>query len=225
MATRFYLPLSGTPGSSPTRDLNWAGDAAAFQSRPLVTVPSDSALATLSVANGPLATNRYWQGVSAPLEAQTISGNLSAVIKGQEAAVGNNGSPLLIARVTIGDTSSERGDLGNYAFTELPTAAATRIINTTVQNITVVSAGDRIVLEWGVDDSVGDALGALDLRLGDPVAGADFALTAGLTTDLRPWVEFSQTLLFAAAPTAPAVTPDYRRHPKHHLRPRLRRTN
>ena len=87
-------------------------------------------------------------------------------------------------------------------------AAATRIRAATAITGFSAAAGDRLVLEIGIH-GVTPANEIMQMRIGDPTAAADFALTAALTTDLCPWGELSQTLTFGAPPSGPTNTGNF----------------
>jgi hypothetical protein len=108
-----------------------------------------------------------------------------------------------VVRVVSGDGAVIRGVIGLYhaTSTEYPlvASAATRIHSARVNGATAFSsqAGDRIIIELGLH-GVTPALESIQMRFGDPSATGDFALTAGLTTDLCPWVELSRTVVFGS---------------------------
>ena len=203
MATRFYLPVSGTPGSSPTVDANWERQIAAFARYPMPRTKSNSALATYSAAFGATTTTQtlWMQWVSDTLNVnQAISGTMSMVIgKCAETSLSGDAHLAFSARVMQGDTSSLRGTLLLFhaTSTEFPliASAATRIHSARAITTVNALAGDRIVMEIGIH-GVTPANETMQLRFGDPTAAADFALTAALTTDLCPWWELSTTLTF-----------------------------
>lgn len=205
MATRFYLPLGGTLGSSPTVDSNWERQIAAFARYPMPTAKTNTALGTYSALFGATATSQtlWMQWVSDTLNVdQTISGTMSMVIgKCAETSTGGDAHLAFSARVMQGDTSTPRGTLLLYhaTSTEFPliASAATRIHSARAITTVAALAGDRIVMEIGIH-GVTPVNETMQMRFGDPTAAADFALTAALTTDLCPWWELSQTLTFGA---------------------------
>jgi hypothetical protein len=78
-------------------------------------------------------------------------------------------------------------------------SAATRIIAAGAVTSFACNAGDRLVLEIGIH-GVTPANEVMQMRVGDPTAVADFALTTALTTDLVPWGELAQTVTFGSPP-------------------------
>jgi hypothetical protein len=110
-----------------------------------------------------------------------------------------------VVRVVSGDGATIRGVIGLYhaTSTEFPlmASAATRIHNARTNGATAFSsqAGDRIIIEIGLH-GVTPAAELIQMRIGDPSATEDFALTAGLTTDLDPWVQLSRDVEFGTPP-------------------------
>lgn len=179
---------------------------------PLVTVKSNTALTTLSAVFGATSTSQtcYYQGVSDTLDVdQTITGTTSVLIgKCAETTTSGDAHLAFCIRVMQGDTSNERGLLFEHHATSTEFAlianAATRNGGGAKTNTSVAAlAGDRIVVELGIH-GVTPANETMQMRVGDPTGTADFAFTEALTTDLDPWVEFSQNLTFGV----PAVAVD-----------------
>jgi hypothetical protein len=207
VATRIYLPSTGAAPFTPAiADGGWEQDAAAFIARSVVTTKSNTALTNLSSVFGSTATGqtRYYCGVTDTLDvAQTISGTISMVI-GKCAETTTNGDAHLAfnARVVTG-VGVHRASLASVmtTSTEFPliAAAATRIHSAVALTSFAAAAGDRLVIEIGIH-GVTPANEVMQMRVGDPTGSADFALTAALTTDLVPWVEFSQNLTFGSPP-------------------------
>jgi hypothetical protein len=203
MATRFYLPTGGTPGSTPTPDAAWERSIAAASTWPMPTTKSNTALTTYISLFGATTTSqtRWHSWVSDTLDSnQTISGTMSMVIgKCAETSTSGDAHLAFSARVMQGDTSSVRGTLLLYhaTSTEFPltASAATRIHNARAITTVNALAGDRIMIDIGIH-GVTPANENMQMRFGDPTASADFALTSGLTTDLDPWWELSTTLTF-----------------------------
>jgi hypothetical protein len=211
MPTRFYLPSTGTPPVSlPGLPAGWtAGDVPELELNAPAT-KSNTALTdysvgetTTSVINIPIAAF-----ISPPLQAQTISGTFSAVVRGLESNAGADDS-LQIGIVLIdnlGTTiksvlyaghaaalNTTVGALGQ----EFTTAAQTRRFNAVALTSQTAILGDRlaIIVGYRSHDTTSTNRNTT-LRFGDPTAVADFANTAGLTTDLCPWVELSGTITF-----------------------------
>lgn len=153
------------------------------------------------------------QHISEELAAQTISGTYSLVISGFESATTADNALQCIIRVISQDGATTQATLyaGQSAALnttagalgqEFPiTTSTTRLIpsGTSLSSYACV-AGDRLSVETGYRSyDVSATSDSVTLRYGHPTATADYALTAGLTTVLVPWVEFSANLLFAGA--------------------------
>lgn len=210
MATRFYLPVSGSPPFTWTPTSGWAGFRVGMTTYPAVRTKSNTALTGIQDTN-PAYTMQTCYGcwVSETLQNNvTITGTVSAVVKVLEGNAKDNAHLGLVVRVVSYDGSVVRGTLISYTgttTTEWPTStAATRILSALTLGSVDALSGDRIVIELGAlyNSATGSAVNTM--TIGDPSGAADFALTAGLTTNLCPWVELSQTLTFGI-PTIPAT--------------------
>jgi hypothetical protein len=207
VATRIYLPSTGAAPFTPAiADGGWERDSAAFVAHSVVTTKANTALTTLSAVFGATSTSqtRYYCGVSDTLDAaQTISGTVSMVI-GKCGETTTSGDAHLAFAIRVVDGSGvHRASLASVmaTSTEFPliASAATRIHSAVAISSFAAAAGDRIVIEIGIH-GVTPANEVMQMRIGDPTGTSDFALTAALTTDLVPWVEFSQNLTFGAPP-------------------------
>src|SRR3990167_886221 len=207
MATRLYLPASGTPPlSSLGVNANWEL-ATSLTRLPSFTIKKDTAL-TNTNRTWPQTLTQQWcwyQFQSVPLIAAyswTTSDTVSMVV-GKCAETTNNGDSHLayVVRVVSGDGTVIRGVIGLFHATSneypLLASAATRIHDARTNGATNFSSevGDRIIVEIGLHGFT-PAAESIQMRIGDPSATADFALTADLTTDLCPWVELSRTVEF-----------------------------
>lgn len=216
MATRFYTfppPASGVVFLVPsfTKDASWGGQGSGYYSgflmhkRWLSTGYLWDVWDTESSAVNPFDACCA-QFVSAPLEAQAISGTIKGVFLVRELAATDDLRAQLVVRV-IGPDGTVRGTLLG-----MDTSALTSEFSTTYTNrkfplawtgagatLTSVTAllGDRIVAEIGMraHNSSGSAVNAL-FRLGVKATG-DCAEDETGTTDLTGWLELSQTLNFA----------------------------
>jgi len=207
VATRFYLPSSGTsPLDSLADSAIWNEVAACFYRAPLVTTKSNTSLTDFSenFTAGTTANLIIAQFTSVALSSGisfTTSHTLSGVIRGLEANWACDAYITTAVRVVSGDGATVRGTIFQAISTpELNyTTAKTRIWNAV--NLTAVTAqtGDRIVVELGFWGQTPDTGYDVTIRLGDPSGTADFALTEDLVTDLCPWIELSPDLTFSAA--------------------------
>lgn len=211
MATRLYLPSSGTPPlASLPINTNWELSTGLVR-LPCFTTKQNTVLATSTRTWPATATQQWawWQFQSDILKYAynwTTADAISMVIgKCGEAATGTDTHLAYIIRIVSGDGTTIRGVIGLYhaTSTEYPlvASAATCIHSARVDGATNFSSqvGDRIIIEIGVHGVTPTATN-VQMRIGDPTVGNDFALTAGLTTDLRPWVELSRTVEFGTPP-------------------------
>lgn len=208
MATRFYLPSSGTaPLASLAVDANWELTDG-LSRRPMDVVKSNTSIVQKS-ALWSSATTQQWcwvQYQSKRLAAGytwTTGDLVSMVIKVAESIPQGDSHLAYVVRVVSGDGATIRGIIGLFhaTSTEYPTSLAniaTRIHSDKADGATNFSsqAGDRIIIEIGHHGVSPDTGATVYHNLGDPSATADYALTAALTTDLCPWVELSRTVSF-----------------------------
>src|SRR4030042_547276 len=212
MATRFYLPISGSPPlASLAVNTNWELITSLVR-LPCFTTKQNTALTQASATWAAGITQqwcwRQWQSdILKYADDWTTADTVSMVIKVAESAAQVDSHLAYVIRVVSGDGSVIRGVIGLYhdTSTEYPTslaAIATRIHNALTTGATNFSSqvGDRIIIEIG-HHGVTPSLALVYHNYGDPSATADYALTAGLTTDLCPWVQLSRTLEFGAPST------------------------
>lgn len=214
-ATRFYLPMDGTlPSMSPAVGSQWNVTPTGFKREICATTKAQNTAITAETSTNYGETSAtavnviHRQYVSATaLPAQTITGTFSAVMKGGEDASTNDAALQVVVRVVSSDGLTERGVLyaGQSAALnatvgalgqEWATSSQTRIIpaGTALSSVTV-QTGDLLVIEVGQRHYNTLTTAATGwLTLGDATATADYALTAGLTTTLNPWVEFTADL-------------------------------
>lgn len=206
MATRFYLPISGTPPLAALAvNSNWELTNSLVR-LPCYTTKQNTALTNTNLT-WPATSTQQWcwkQYQSKQLMAAynwTTADTVSMVIGkcGEPSALTANTHLAYVVRVVSADGSVIRGVIGLYhaTSTEFPNvaSAATRIHSARVNGATNFSSqiGDRIIIEIGLH-GVTPAAVSVQMRFGDPSGTSNFALTAGLTTDLCSWVELSRTV-------------------------------
>jgi hypothetical protein len=213
MVTRFYLPNGGTAPVAANAGAGWSNPGGMVsRTFPAVLTKSNTPLADRTNAETGTTVVNFGQSmhVSTPLAAQTIAGTFSAVQRCFESAAAADIALQAIVRIISGNGATVRATLyaGHTAALGTTVGAlgeefgltpgSTRIIpaGTALTSGTAID-GDRLSVELGVRvyNTVATSYSFTN-RLGDPAGVADFALTSGLTTDLCPWVELSQTLLF-----------------------------
>lgn len=193
MAVVWNLPSAGIlPGNfAPPVDPSWEQPATSFFRAPAVRTKRDTPLTDFSSLFGATISGQtVWaQYITEALDVdQTIDGTLALIVRGFEGSLAENLHIAYVARL-IGPDYTVRGTLASFQTTqtEFGVTPETRIRSGDGIAATAGLAGDRIVMEFGFH-GVGQANAAANvLRFGDPVGVANFALTAGLTTDLCTW--------------------------------------
>lgn len=216
MATRFYLRRSAGGKDAPVSiaaHSNWSsGDRFGTDNQwRASTVHGSSSLFTST--NAGTAANPaefcWFQWVTRPLDgAQSITGNISAVISCFETNVSDNALLAINAYVVSFYGTDIRGVLYDGTAgvdTEMATSAATRIRSAVAHTTVAAENWDRIVLELGVMDT-GTTTNNINMTTGDTDGGfnVDYGLTSGDTTSAIPWIELSGTYTFLA--NEPTIT-------------------
>jgi hypothetical protein len=176
----------------------------------MATTPDSSALST--VAYNPDAaddlTNRdshHRQYVSDPIKAQTISGTIKGQFQCLETLANDNLFLTLKVYVVSNDGSTVRGTLlpiTRDTTTELATTLTNRNFPSTALTSVVALENDRIVIEVGLGGSITSGTGGIvghngSIRWGCNASSGDLPEDDTQTgTTYRPWVEFSQNILF-----------------------------
>lgn len=225
-ATRFYFASTGTPAAAPTPSGAW-DVTTSYVSRPLLTA---SQLGSGNNANGSALTEtsatvvnrlaRQHVSTSTIPVAKTIGGpgaTMSLVLGALESATDADAFLQVVAYVVSGDGSTVRGTLysGQTATSpsatvgdnneELATSITSRIIQITGLGSVACQAGDLVVVELGTRfTNTTTSSRSSTFRINDQSSSSDYALTSGLTTTLRPWVEFSDDIFSASAKSGTA---------------------
>lgn len=200
MATRLYLPSTGTaPLSALAFNVGWE-DQSIGARLPTSTVKAGSAMATVSFLDNNAADKDilFRQYQSDRIAAQTIAAQtVKFQIRGALTSAGDGMFTAIHIRVVAGDGSSDTGTI--LAITRDGTLLTTTLTNRQFSATTsqvVANNGDRIVIEIGTG---GDPSGSndhdSDLRVGD-AAASDLAEDDTTTDDNNPWVEFANTIDF-----------------------------
>ena len=207
MATRFYLPAAAaTTPISPTQAAFWT-DTSLLTRVNMDTATIADAMATTSYSdsNNGAKTILFRQHVSRAMAGgQTITG--SQAVKMQiRGAMGASGANLVVhagLRVIGSDGSTVRKTLIDNVADGVTMALGTltnrQYTATSAATDYTTIASDYLVLETGVSGTPG---GVSDhdssLRYGD-AAASDLPENDTGTTDLRPWLELTDTLSFLA---------------------------
>lgn len=183
------------------------------------TSPIADAMATASFSDAVVsdASVLYRQYTSLALTAgQTITGGqaLKAQYRCSQTSISNDMFVCMGIRVVASDGSTIQkvvltvlGDSVEI-LTVLTNHVTTR--NSAATNYTTV-AGDRLVIEVGlIGTPVAGGSHSSSIRFGDDAA-SDLPEDNTTTTDLRPWVQLTDTLTFVAAgPVIPVMMNQYR---------------
>lgn len=201
MATRFYFSTTAST-VSPAFDAGWeqTGQAVRRQLLRKTQLSSTAALTNSTAVTVPITTTQdilCAQFASAPLPPMRVmAGTVSAIVRALESAATANVTLAVVVKAHPADGGASLGTLySTFTIdTEFGTTAATRIVNAGTVTALTIGTPWRLVVEVGGHAAAPTAATTYTMRFG--TAGAsDFALTSGLTTDLNPWVEFSQDLL------------------------------
>lgn len=202
MATRFYLPASGTTSDvTPTISGEWtsSGSSVVRQAK-TAWGPTSGANTSLTVNNSSsTASTLFVRYVSEPLAAQTISGNLTGQARlSLSSATGCTAITKIV--VTVVDI------LGNIRSTLFNGASGSSAITTTQTNrffpaSTALSSfacntGDRLVFEMGIVRTAGTTSRTGNIAYGSTNGGTDLPINETTTTGNNPWIEISNTILF-----------------------------
>ena len=224
MATRFYLPSSGTPPATPAAfSAGWIKTLDAVGPFPAVITPGGTAMTTAVINADTGAPEDFvcaGRWVSSALDAQTIDGSITGVMRCAELVTDLLDATIAIAIKVIQPGGADRGILLATTASDAPLVGAgtappemalttqeTRRFQDAAESdiITLGSvaaqAGDFLVIEIGMRELLNSTTVDGAFRYGDN-GGADFAHTDGLLTDLNPWVEFSGDIAFQVGMTS-----------------------
>lgn len=197
--TREYFPGSSvTSDVTPVISAYWTNTSQNIV-RGLVT-PKQSGSATVGPkdidSSSSTASTLFTQCISAPLAAQTISGNVKAQMRVNVNSVsGNTISPVIIINV-VNPAGTIVAVLLSATTGNSATATTTNrsIPVSTALSSYACATGDRIVIELGMVRSVG-----VNARTGNlffSQASSDLPEDNTTTTANNSWIEFSQTINF-----------------------------
>lgn len=230
MATRFYFAGTGTLAGALHSAIIPTSWSAGWNATPPVTsdTAASSGIAETSLAgwaaitavsggpNGNGVSGNFtaaWRFVSAPLAAQTISGNVKGQFRCSETAAGDNYT-LAVAVKVITPSGADRGVLlavsasDDTAATPPEMAAGTltnRRLQDSAENTSIalsslaVSDGDRIVFEVGFRQASTSA-NAVSIAINANSALGDLAEDNTATAAANSWIELDTNISFHSAP-------------------------
>jgi len=169
--------------------------------------PTNIAMSTVVATHTLAAVNDVLiaQFISEPIAAATITGTVKGIIRTSESNAANDCRAQMVIKVMSNDGTVERGVLLAENAGALSNEFATTLTNrkfplnwagagTSLSSV-IASENDRIVIEIGTRFHVTTTSITASFRLGDSAA-SDNLENETSTNDNRPWVEFSQDLVF-----------------------------
>jgi hypothetical protein len=216
MATRIYLPSTGTPPISPAASATWNAFVGSRRRRAVLTrigsamstgwTALDDSASTLNFALG--------QWISDPLAVQTITGTFKAYMRCSETGTAGDFKSQIIIRVLSLDGTTVRGtlyggDTGNTLTSEWATTLTNRsfprvaLSPVTVTNVTT-QANDRLCIEMGVRilNTAHPTNVTAEIIAGDDSA-TDLPEDETTTAANNPWIEFSHNFAFSSLVSSP----------------------
>lgn len=206
-SVRLYL-ASAAAGYSPATYRGAWDDTGEAITRALIRTKTEAAdPVSYNTANhDTAATDRdllVYRGVSAPLAAQTIAGNVYGVLSAFGGAFADHGMKHHVhIFVTVGDSDSVRGTLlSDYVDTTTWDGIQGQEIPTQALSSLAVSAGDRLVIEFGARTSqmavpAFEYYAKIGYNASSDRPDATHHDGAGLGESVS-WVEFEDGLVFA----------------------------
>ena len=202
MATRFYLPSTGSAEVSPTFNALWDQTTAADRLK-MVTTKISSSMTTKSDSDTDTSSSYYVllrQYVSGQFESfsLTTSHTWKLQARCQEDNAKSDAHGAVYIYVVSADGSSVRGviESGTHDVTEFDTSLENRTIGPgyAFENNIAMQDGDRVVLEIGywTDDNKSTAYTG-EINFGDD-SGTDLPEDDAETNAYNPWFEISATL-------------------------------
>lgn len=194
VATRIYLPSTGSPAISPSFDSSWEKSNTALR-RPADIARSSTAMTTDAFLSGVASANydtACYQYVYGPIGAQTLAGNVTAQLRMFVDTPAVSDKVQMCIRVIAADGATVRGTLlshGTYGTDLIFTTATNHTFPSTAMSSVEALDGDYIVVEVGYRQVTATSVGC-SFRVGD-AASADLPVDETTTDDLNPWIEFS----------------------------------
>ena len=201
MAARCYLSAATAASVAPTADAGWERTTGSVGRMLLFAKSGADTLANGSTISGwTLGTDSLdRQYVSEPINELTFAGTVKMQLRSSETLAACNTVSRIGLRVVSGDGTVVRGTMlavADYAGgTELASAAVTNktyaVAGTALTRVDA-RAGDRIVLEVGYSDNVGVTPNGKSIY--GSSAASDLPEDETTTTNLNPWIEFSDNI-------------------------------
>jgi hypothetical protein len=214
MATRFYLPTTGTPAISPAvNGTSWPQSSLNFARITMVTARIGSAMATIAGTEDAATGNQIIrQFISASLSAQTISGTIKGAMRCLAVPSGSPGTLAVRVAKCASDGTGVTEIMAVQTSSDVtvppvpPTSGLTnRRLEQGSNDFTLeltntgVNAGDFLIVELGYNDITTNTSRHFDISFGDDSV-TDLPEDETTTTADNPWVEFSMDIGFGGGP-------------------------
>lgn len=207
MATRFYLPSSGSTEISPTVSTAFDNNAGTFFRAPLAREKTNTAFRTDSQNVAYFEEDCYAQFISPALKTQTLAANSDVAWSIRVAAETQDGTYEAVIRVIGSDGTTVRGTF--YADENLGTQwpnlsnHASRYVSVTTGTTGIsIQRGDFLVFEIGMYNSFEaptpeeEAPKTGEIRFGDSGADDLTASNGDTGANDNPWIEFEHDFKF-----------------------------
>jgi len=205
MATRIYLPSSGATRISPAFDGAWGLITGADRVRAVAGLASKTAMASKSTAETSATPVNVLsrQYIVGPLKAVEISGTVKGRIRAQEANADAEYRAQIVIRVVSSDGGTVRGTLRAADSEALSSEFGTGLVNRAFPLATLepqalspvtAQAGDWLVIEIGYFSHNAHTTSRNGTFHYGDAAASDLPEDETTTTDLNPWIEFSQDI-------------------------------
>jgi hypothetical protein len=197
--TRFYLNLNTAAPVSPAFNAGW--NTTAVASRYLMSPTKDASTLTSKASNTAtgiaIGKGLIDQWVSAPLAAQTINGTFTGQARFNLSSVtSTTGTGFVYVRVI-----NANGTVASEVTSTVTSNVTATLTNRTLISVPItalaITQGQRLCIELGWSYNIAAAVSRTCTINRGSSSGTDLAVDNFTTTANNPWVQFSQTLLFA----------------------------
>ena len=201
MATRLYLPSTGTPDITPAFEAGWTENTSADRIDAVIAKGATAMTAVTRAMGTTTGTRLTRQYISPALAAQTIAvGTVKGTVRVNESAVNDNIMQVTCSIRVVDSTGGTyrtpailaKGQYGPSNEWAKTTNTARRIADGDATASVVCSEGDRIVIELGYYCSVGLTISG-DMVFGND-SGTDLGDNETDTAAYNPFIEFYNTL-------------------------------
>lgn len=196
--TTMYLNINNTRQATVTPNAGWnvtSGSACFY----MESHKDNSTIASKTSGQVGAAAVRKClidQFITAPLAAQTITGNLDGQIRfNQSSTSSTTGQGWVYVRLIKSD-NTVRTEVGSMTTTNLTTTLTNRTLVQLALGSLAVTAGDRMEIEIGWNESVGSNTTRTGTASRGSSSATDLAVDNTTTTANNPYIKFSNTVIF-----------------------------